>query len=157
MLLSLSNLGSIALLSSAAVLMPAACSGSGSAKIQDQSSGCIVVQGGDVSWKVSGGVLTVDGGAASVSASLSDSPACLECWITGTMTVHLDTNGNGSVDPGEEVLESEVKQAGTGVPGAEINLAGIQVNGVGSNTKVVVNYSFVDCFGNKASRTTKIG
>lgn len=145
------SIGAGALLAIGMALVPANCSGKFT--IQDHKQGCVHLKGGDVSWKFSGGVLTLNGGGAAITVDQSDDPACVECAITGKVRVWIDANGNGVLDPGEDEWTSDVNDTGPG--NGEITIGGTTINGASEATKVVVEYDLVDCHGNRISRTQK--
>jgi hypothetical protein len=135
-------------------LIPIDCSGS--FKVSDQKAGCIEVKGGEVKWSVSGGVLKVDGDGTAITVCKSDDPSCEECWIKGKMSIHVDENGNGVVDPGESTFENKVDSTGGGPSDASISLGGLQVNAVTDAIKFRCSYEFTDCYGNVVKREVAV-
>ncbi len=131
-------------------LVPIDCSGS--FKVSDQKSGCIEVKGGEVEWSVSGGVLKIDGDGTALTVSKRSDPACVECWIKGKMSIHVDENGNGVIDPGETNFENKIDTTNGGPSDASISLGGLQVNAVTDAIKFRCTYEITDCYGNVAKR-----
>lgn len=156
-MLSLFHFSAAAALSAAVALSPAACSTSGSVQIQSHESGCISIQGGEVKWTLEGSVLKLDAAAAGVQVDQAASPACEGCLLTGKIRVHVDGDGDGVVDPGDEVLDSTINDPNSQTPGVKIKLGGLQLNNAGSSSKIVVTYDIKDCLGNTAKRTVKLG
>jgi hypothetical protein len=125
---------------------------SGSFKVSDQKAGCIEVNGGEVEWSVSGGVLKVDGDGTAITVSKRKDPLCEECWVKGKMSIHVDENGNGTIDPGESNFENKIDTTNGGPSDASISLGGLQVNAVTDSIKFRVTYDFTDCYGNVVKR-----